>query len=207
LAYTVEDAIAAVTSAQAAETNINTIWFLQASVTIADTPPEQLYAHPGAEVPTPAPEGGPVELDVPEEAWAPITGNGPLFRGSPTPLLGNLNTPLWDADKFRCQRGGGPPFYLGLEIEPVITVVGPLSIRPPVFARSFVQRHRLLSRKHYRGIWALQPQLRFSVALTEDPVNPKLTGTITPDPSLPGTIHPPATIEVVLESLSSATIL
>jgi hypothetical protein len=50
-------------------------------------------------------------------------------------------------------------------------------------------------------------QLRFSVPLTEDPVNPKLTGTITPDPSLPGAIHPPATIEVVLESLTSLTVL
>jgi hypothetical protein len=144
-----------------------------------------------------------VEL-VDEEVWAPITGNGPLFSGT-NGILGNLDTPVWDADKFKCQRGGGPQFYLGLDIEPVITFVGPLSIRPPVFARSFVQRHGFLSRKHYRGVWALQRQLRFSVPLTEDPVNPKLTGTISPDPSLPGAIHPPATIEVVLESLTSFT--
>ena len=113
--------------------------------------------------------------------------------------MGNL-----DADKFKCRRGGGPEFYLGLNIEQVITI-GPLSIRPPAFARSFVQRHGFLSRKRYRGVLAFQMQPPFSVALTEDPVNPKLTGTITPDPSLPGAIHPPATIEVVLESLISFT--
>jgi hypothetical protein len=203
LAYTVDDAIAAVVSAQAAEQDPNTFWFVQGSVTITDTPPEQAYAHPTAEIPTHTSEEGTVEL-VDEEVWAPITGNGPLFRGTNV-ILGNLDTPIWDADKFKCQRGGGPQFYLGLDIEPVITFVGPLSIRPPAFARSFVQRHGFLSRKHYRGVWALQRQLRFSVPLTEDPVNPKLRGTITPDPSLPGAIHPPATIEVVLESLASWT--
>jgi hypothetical protein len=203
LAYTVDGAIAAVASAQAAETDFNTFWFVLGSVKITDTPREQAYAHPTAEIPTHPSEEGTVEL-VDEEVWAPITGNGPLFSGT-NGILGNLDTPVWDADKFKCQRGGGPQFYLGLDIEPVITFVGPLSIRPPVFARSFVQRHGFLSRKHYRGVWALQRQLRFSVPLTEDPVNPKLTGTISPDPSLPGAIHPPATIEVVLESLTSFT--
>jgi hypothetical protein len=47
----VDEAIAAVASAQAAETNFNTIWFIQASVTITDTPPEQLYAAPGTDFP------------------------------------------------------------------------------------------------------------------------------------------------------------
>jgi hypothetical protein len=57
----VDEAIAAVASAQAAETNFNTIWFIQASVTITDTPPEQLYAAPGTDFPTHDPEGGTVE--------------------------------------------------------------------------------------------------------------------------------------------------
>ena len=52
MAYTVDEAIAAVASAQAAETDFNTIWFLQASVMITDTPPEQLYAAPGTDFPT-----------------------------------------------------------------------------------------------------------------------------------------------------------
>ena len=203
MAYTVDDAIAAVVSAQAAETNPNKGWFIQASVTIADTP---LYAQPGAEFPTRTPDEGTVELDVPEEGWAPITGEGPLYMGRPTPLFGNLGTPVWNADKFKCQRGGGLPFWLGMDIDRVITFIGPLPLRPPVFARSFVQRHGLVSRKHFSGVWALHPQLRFSVRLTEDPKNPKLTGAINPDPSLPGAIHPPATIEVVLESLASGII-
>jgi hypothetical protein len=199
LAYTVDGAIAAVASAQAAEQNFNTFWFIQGSVTITDTAPEHAYAHPTAEFPTPPPEGT-AELVPEEEVWAPITGTGPLVRGT-TALLGNLDGP----DKFKMHRGGGPQFYLGLDIEPVITFIGPLSLRPPAFARSFVQRHAFLSRNRYRGVWALQMQPRFSVLLTEDPVNPKLTGTIAPDPSLPGAIHPPATIEVVLESLTSFT--
>jgi hypothetical protein len=44
LAYTVDGAIAAVASAQAAETDFNTFWFVLGSVKIADTPPEQAYA-------------------------------------------------------------------------------------------------------------------------------------------------------------------
>ena len=206
MAYTVEDAIAAVASAQAAETNFNTVWFIQASVTITDTPREQLYPHPGAHLPTQDREEGAVEHFA-DEPWTPIKGSGPLFRGYPTPLLGNLNTPLWDADKFKCQRGGGPAFYVGVDIEPVITFVGPVSISPPAFARSLTHRLGLLSRKHYQGVCAFQPQLRFSIQLNEDPANPKLTGTITPDPSLPGAIRLPATIEVVLESLASFTIV
>jgi hypothetical protein len=200
LAYTVDEAYAALTKAQAEEQNFNTIWNIQGSVTITDTPPEHAYAHPTAEFPTPSPEGGTAELVPEAEEWAPITGTGLLYRGT-TALLGNLG--LYG---FKMHRGGGPQFYLGLDIEPVITFIGPFSLRPPAFARSFVQRHSFLGRKHYRGVWALQNQPRFSVPLTEDPVNPKLTGTITPDPSLPGAIHPPATIEVVLESLTSGTI-
>ncbi len=206
MAYTVDDAIAAVASAQAAEMNPNTIWFLQGSVTITDTPREQLYAQPGTELPTDAPDEGTVELVV-DEQWAPITGNGHLWRET-ADTLGNLGTTYWDDyTKFAMQRGGGPKFYLGLDIEPVITFVGPLSVRPPAFARSFVQRHGFLSRKRYRGVLALQMQPPFTVALTEDSLNPKLTGTITPDPSLPGAIRLPATIEVVIESLTSSTIL
>jgi hypothetical protein len=204
MAYTVDDAIAAVASAQAAETNFSTFWFLQGSVTITDTPPEQLYAHPGTELPTDAPDEGTVELV--EEEWAPITGKGHLFRET-ADSLGNLGLAYWDDwFKFAMQRGGGPKFYLGLDIEPVITFVGPLSVRSPAFARSFVQRHGFLSRKRYRGVLAFQMQPPFTVALTEDPLNPKLTGTITPGPSLPGAIHVPATIEVVIESLTSSTI-
>jgi hypothetical protein len=200
LAYTVEDAIVAVASAQAAEQDPNTFWFIEGSVTITDTPPEQLFA-PGHDSLTHIDEGA-VEVVVADEEWPPITGNGPLFRG--LGLLGNLSTSgLWDADKFKCRRGGGPEFYLGLNIEPFITI-GPISIPAPAFARSFVQRHGILMRKRYQGVWALQSWLRFPVPLNEDP-SPKLTGTITPDSSLPGAIHPPATIEVVLESLASFT--
>jgi hypothetical protein len=75
---------------------------------------KQLYAAPGTDFPTHDPEGGTVE-HLADEPWTPITGSGPIFRGYPTPLLGNLNTPLLDADKFKCQRGGGPSFYLGVD--------------------------------------------------------------------------------------------
>jgi hypothetical protein len=202
LAYTVDDAIAAVASAQAAEQNFNTFWFVQGSVTITDTPPDQLFAHPDPDFPAHITDEAAVELAGDE--WPPISGSGPLFPG--LGLLGNLgDSGLWNADKFKCRRGGGPEFYLGLNIEPVITI-GPISIPPPAFARSFVQRHGNLMRKRYRGVWALQSWLRFSVSLTEDP-GPKLTGTIASDPSLPGAIHPPATIEVVLDSLASWTAL
>jgi hypothetical protein len=205
LAYTVDDAIAAVVSAQAAEQNFNTFWFLQGSVKITDTPPEQLYAHPDPDFPTHITDEGTVEL-VTEEEWAPITGNGHLWRLT-ADSLGNLGWPYWDDySKFAMQRGGGPKFYLGLDIEPVITFIGPLSVRPPAFARSFVQRHDLLSRKRYRGVLGFPMQAPFTVALTEDPLNPKLTGTIASGPSLPGAIHLPATIEIVIDSLTSGTV-
>jgi hypothetical protein len=121
--------------------------------------------------------------------------------------LGDLFPWDWDGyGKLTMRRGAtGTPFLLGLTIEPVIAI-GPLSFRPPAFARSFVQRHEFLRRKHYRGLLALRAQPQFTVALTEDQVNPKLTGTITPSPSVPGIIHPPASIEIVLESLGSFTI-
>jgi hypothetical protein len=210
LAYTVEDAIAAVGSAQAAEQQSSTFWYVLASVTITDTEPGQLFAHPDPDFPTHITDEGTVEL-VDEEAWTPITGQGPLFReplfGPTVDSLGDLFSWAWDGyGKVTVRRGAaGAPFLLGLSIEPVITL-GRLSIRPPAFARSFVQRLDILRRNHYRGLLALQGQPQFTAALIEDPVNPKLTGTITPSPTVPGVIHPPASIEIILESLGSFTI-
>lgn len=207
MAYTVEDAKAALASAYADPQNDpNMVWWIQASVTITDTPPA--YAHPTAEFPTSSPEGE-VELAA-GEVGAPITGEGQLWVNWETPdTLGNLSpADLWYRGfKLEVQRGAtGPSFLLGLAIEPVYAIVGPLTLRPPAFARSFVQRHGLVRPKQYRGVLALRMQPFFTVPLTEDPVNPKLTGTITPSPYVPGAIHPPAAIEVVLESLESGII-
>jgi hypothetical protein len=187
LAYTVEDAIAALLGFYAdPNNNPNMFWWIQASITITDTP---IYAHP----PT-------------EEEGAPFTGTGNLWVRwwEAIDTLTNLSE-RWDSDSmFKMRRGAtGPSFLLGLAIEPVYTFVGGLSVRPPAFARSFVQRHNLVRPKQYRGVLALPLRPRFTVALTEDPINPKLTGTITPSWSVPGFIHPPAAIEVVLESIKS----
>jgi hypothetical protein len=169
LAYTVEDAIAAVASAQAAQP-ADKVAYIQASVTIRDTGP------------------------------TPITGKGPLYR---TALFGNL-WPVWDQGfKFVMQRGGtGPRFLLGLNIEPIIAVVGPAVVQPPAFLGPFLQRHRFLSRKRYQGVFGLYLQPLFDVVLTEDQLNPRLTGTLTPLPFATGAFDPPGTIEVVLESVA-----
>lgn len=206
MAYTVEGAIAAVRAAYADPQNPpNKLWWIQSSITITDTPPQQLYAHPESDFPTHITDEG-VELDTGEEG-APITGMGRLWV--PWWALDTLSNLGYYPDelfykgfKFEVRRGPtGPSFLLGLAIEPVYAFVGSLSLRPPAFARSFVQHHTLLRPKQYRGVLGLQMQPRFTVPLSEDAVNPKLTGTIAPSPSVPGAIHPPAAIEVVLESL------
>jgi hypothetical protein len=206
LAYTVEDAIAAVRTAYADPQNPpNKLWWIQASITITDTPPEQLYAHPDPDFPTHITDEG-VELGT-EDLGAPITGKGRLWvPWWATDSLSNLGYYIdeywYKESKFQVQRGPtGPLFLLGLAIEPVYAFVGSLPLRPPAFARSFVHRHILLRPKQYGGVLALQMQPRLTVPLREDAVNPKLTGTITPSPSVPGAIHAPAAIAVVLESL------
>jgi hypothetical protein len=207
LAYTVEDAIAAVRTAYADPQNPpNKRWWIQTSITITDTPPEQVYAHPDPDFPAHITDEGTVELAT-GEVGAPITGEGRLWVPwwAPDSLsdLGYYIDEYWYKEsKFQVQRGPtGPPFLLGLAIEPVYAFVGSLSLRAPAFARSFVQRHAFVRPKRYRGVLALQMQPRLTVPLSEDAVNPKLTGTITPSPSVPGAIHPPAAVEVVLESL------
>jgi hypothetical protein len=169
LAYTVEDAIAALASKQAT-LPADQAAYIEASVTIRDTAP------------------------------SPITGKGPLYR---TTLLGNL-APIWDPSfKFVVKRGGtGPGFLLGLDIEPLITIIGPVPIPPPAFITPFLQRHGLLSRKRYQGAFGQYLQPLFGVTFSEDQINPRLTGTIVPPPSPPGPIDPPGTIEVVLESVA-----
>jgi hypothetical protein len=208
LAYTVEDAIAAVVNAQAAEQG-STFWYVLASVTITDTEPEQLYAHPDPDFPTHITDEGTVEL-VDDQPWQPITGEGPVF---PDPFLSAAPTRLddfrfgWDGyGKVTMRRGAaGTSFLLGLAIEPVITF-GSLSFRPPAFAGPFVQRHNFLGRKHYRGLLGVEGQPQFMAPMTENPAYPKLTGTVPPSPSVPGAVHLPATIEIVLDSLGSFTI-
>jgi hypothetical protein len=214
LAYTVEDAIAALRIAYADPQNPpNKRWWIQASITITDTPPQQLYAHPEHDFPTHITDEGTVELAT-GEVGAPITGKGRLWAPwwAPDSLSDfgyYVDDYFWDkGSKFEVQRGPtGPPFLLGLAIEPVYAFVGSVALRPPAFARSFVHRHILLRPTQYRGVLGLQMQPRLTVPLSEDPVNPKLTGTITPSPSVPGAIHPPAAIEVVLESLEGEIII
>jgi hypothetical protein len=209
LAYTFEDALAAAVKAQLAQQG-STFWYVLASVTISDTEPGQLYAHPDPDFPTHITDDETVEL-VDDKPWPPISGQGPLF---PRPLwnanadsLDDLFSFGWDGyGKLTMRRGGtGTPFLLGLNIEPVITF-GPLTVRPPAFARPFAQRHNFLGRKHYRGQLGLEGQPPFTVPLTENPALPNLTGPITPSQSVPGEIHQPATIEIVLDSLGSFTI-
>jgi hypothetical protein len=206
MAFTVEDAIAAVRTAYADPQNPpNKVWWIQASITITDTPPEQVTTHP--DFPTHITDDLTVELDT-GEVGAPITGKGRLWVPWWAPdSLSNFDyypdDYFWDKEsKFVVQRGPtGPAFLLGLAIEPVYAFVGSVSLRPPAFARAFVHRHIPLRPKQYRGVLALQMRPRLIFQLTEDAANPKLTGTITPSPSVPGAIHPPAAIEVVLESL------
>ena len=55
------------------------------------------------------------------------------------------------------------------------------------------------------GVFGLYLQPRFSVVLTEDQLDPKLTGTLeSPGADFPG--DPPGTIEVVLESIATADV-
>ena len=200
-----DEAIAAVASAQAAETNFNTIWFIQASVTITDMLPEQLYAAPGTDFPTHDPEGGTVE-HLADEPWTPITGSGPIFRGYPTPLLGNLNTPLWDADKFKCQRGGGPSFYSAWTSSRSSLSSAPFrsAHRPsPGHSRSGSDSSQGTTTKAYARS-SRSFASRFNS--TRIPQTPSSLELITPDPSLPGAIRLPATIEIILESLTSFTV-
>lgn len=168
--YTVDQAIAAVDNAQAAQPP-DKYAYIQASVSITDA------------------------------AAGTITGNGGLYRR--IPFLGNMGNVVWDsAYQFLMQRGAtGPRFLLGLEIEPFITLVGPIAIQPPAFAWPSLQRLRFL-RKRYLGDFGFYMQPGFSTVLNEDQVNPRLTGTITPSAHTWSAITPPGTIEVVLKSVA-----
>jgi hypothetical protein len=139
-----------------------------------------------------------------------IQGNGslmiPYYK---TALLGNLG---WVADSqfwFLMQRGGaGPQFLLGLDIEPIIAIVGPVVVRPPAFIISLLQRLGFL-RKRYQGHFAIYLQYQqphFNVVLTEDQINPRLTGTISQSALSVGPIVPPASVEVVLDSVATASV-
>jgi hypothetical protein len=169
VAYTVEDAIAALASAQATQP-ADKVALIGASATITDS------------------------------GSGPITGKGILWR---TTLLGNLDPyAIWDVStKFTMQRGSGPAFLLGLNIEPLVTIVGPMVFRPPAFAAPFLRRFSFLSRKRYQGDFGLYMQPQFGVVLTENQAIPKLTGTITSSTLTPGAIVPPGTVEVVLDSV------
>jgi hypothetical protein len=138
-------------------------------------------------------------ITITDTTPAKITGQGPLYR---TTLLGNLGW-VWDSGhKFTVQRGTGPIFLIGLDVEPLFTI-GPLAFQPPAFTSPFLQRHGFLFRKRYMGVFGLYLQPRFSAVLTEDQINPKLTGTLeSPGADFPG--DPPGTIEVVLESIATA---
>jgi hypothetical protein len=173
MAYTVDDAIAAVVSAQA-QLPADRVAYVRASVSITDA------------------------------ATGTITGHGALFR---TDLLGTDTVDI--SSQFVLQRGGtGPQSLLSLNIEPIVTIVGPIVVRRPGFLVSFLQRLSLLfSRKHYRGDLAFRLQPHFNVLLTEVQTNPKLTGTIATSVPAPGPIVPPGTIEIVLESVEVLPII
>lgn len=202
MALTVDEALAALASAYDADEGA-TSWCVLASLTITDT------AGTLSGVP-----------EVPGRLWGAIA-----FVGAPHPLatnalLGNLEINMrvpfdYQAGWFDMHRGewngeAQPAWLVYLDIEAVVAIVGPLTLRPPAFARSFMQRHGLVSRTHYRGVLGITPAPNFphfwqaptpfTVALTENPVDPKLTGTITQSPS--GDIVPPATIEVVFQELA-----
>jgi hypothetical protein len=137
-------------------------------------------------------------VTITDAAPGMITGKGPLFR---TALLGNMSW-VWDSGyKFLMQRGGtAPQFLLGLNIEPVIAILGPLVIRRPAFANPVLRR--AFFRKRYQGDFALYLQPHFNVVLNENSIIPSLTGTIHPLALTPGPIVPPGTIEIVLESVA-----
>jgi hypothetical protein len=175
MAYTVEDAVAAVANRQAT-LPADKVAYIEASVSITDA---------GA---------------------GTITGKGPLGRAGPQALT-NMGS-IWDAPlKFFMQRGAtGPGFLLGLNIEPIYALIGPVVFRPPTFVASFIQRYRFpIRRTHYQGDFALYMQPPFGVVLTEDQ-SPKLTGTIAASTLTPGPIVPPGTIEVVLDSVAVADV-
>lgn len=176
MAYTVQDAIAAVVAKQTTLTP-DKIAYINASITIKD--------------------GG----------SDPITGGGPLYRT--IGLLGNLDPyAIWDVStKFGMKRGTtGQPFLLGMNIEPLITIIGPMIVRPPAFITPFLQRHGLLFRKAYLGAFGLYLQPQFSVVLNENQASPRLTGTLT-SPAAPGVIVPPASFEIVLESVAARDLI
>jgi hypothetical protein len=180
MAYTVDGAIAAVQQTQ------------------ATLPPEQA-AYIRAHVTINDAAGG-----------GSVQGTGslmiPYYK---TALLGDLG---WVADPqfwFLMQRGGaGPQFLLGLDIEPIITI-GPVVFRPPASMISLLQRFTFLWRKHYWGHFAIYLQYQqphFNVTLSEDQVNPRLTGTISPSALSVGPIVPPASVEVILDSVEVADV-
>jgi len=175
LAFTVQDAIAAVASKQGT-LPADQAAYIQASVSITDA------------------------------GTGTITGKGPLYR---TTILGNLFW-VWDSGyKFLMERAGSGPsgrFLLGLDIEPLITLVGPVAVQPPAFITPLLQRHSFLLRRRYQGVFGLYLQPQFGVVLTEDQANPRLTGAITSSALTPGPIVPPGTIEVVLESVQVADV-
>jgi hypothetical protein len=178
VAYTVDDAIAAVNSTQAAQP-LGKSAYIQAHVSIK------------------------------EDSGETIDGNGPLMIPYyQTALLGNLG---WAADsqfRFVMQRGaGGPQFLLGLDIEPILVLLGPILLRPPAFLLSTLQRFGLL-RKRYGGHFRIDLQYQqpdFTIVLSETQMNPRLTGRIG-SIALAGAILPPANVEVVLESVATADV-
>ena len=188
MALTVDEALAALASAYDADPA--TPWCLQALLTITDT------------------AGTLSGIGTQGTSPGRLFGAPHPFAGAP---LGNLKDPIWNSgDKFVVHRGeewtGFDEFLIGLDIEAVVAIVGPLTLRPPAFAWSFMQRHGFLSSTHYRGVLSVEQSARFTVALTENPLNPKLTGTITRSPS--GAFVPPATIEVViLDSVIDSSLL
>jgi hypothetical protein len=175
VAYTFDDAIAAVASTQAAQ------------------PPEKVaYIQ--------------ASLSITEAAPGTLTGEGPLFRMTP---LGLSNLwPFWDSSaKFLMQRGGVSQFLLGLTIESIFTIAG-IAIRPPAFLRPLISLLQPLGfvRKRYQGTFQIFGQPQFNVVLTENRINPMLTGSL-PLSLAPGSIAPPGRIELVLESVAVKDIL
>ncbi|CAN5306287.1 hypothetical protein BH18ACT14_BH18ACT14_04350 [soil metagenome] len=179
MAYTVDDAIAAVASAQAAQPPDKAA-YIQASVSITD-------AGAGTVKGT-----GPLMI--------------PFYA---TALLGNLGWVADPQFKFLMQRAANPPqFLLGLDIEPIITI-GPVVLRPPAFIIPLLRRLGFFFRRRYQGHFALYLQYQqphFNVVLTESLANPRLTGTISSSAVTPGLIVPPGAIEVVLESVAIADV-
>jgi hypothetical protein len=178
MAYTVDDAIAAVNSTQAAQP-LGKSAYIRAHVSIK------------------------------EDGGETIDGDGPLMIPYyQTALLGNLGWAAAPEFRFFVQRGAnGPQFLLGLDIEPIFVLAGPIPLRLPSFLIPILQRLGLL-RKHYGGHFRIDLQYQqpdFTIVLNENQLNPRLTGRIG-SIALAGAIVPPANVEVVLESVATADV-